>query len=162
MTLLSRNFFISYLLTYLLTYLPARVIEELSLLKIKMTNTIMECTLYWTYSSLLYLFWKTDGNELLKEAIGASTVADGIGFMRKGHDGEKRKEMKWKNKFNGENSSSLIIGTSVRRSSRSAFGRSTGNDVVATINVIIFFSSSFLFSVVYFSHRRSARIKKLI
>ena len=129
MTLLSRNFFISYLLTYLLTYLPARVIEELSLLKIKMTNTIMECTLYWTYSSLLYLFWKTDGNELLKEAIGASTVADGIGFMRKGHDGEKRKEMKWKNKFNGENSSSLIIGTSVRRSSRSAFGWLTGNNL---------------------------------
>ena len=36
-------------------------------------------------------------------------------------------------------SEGLEIGTSVWRSSRSAFGRSTGNDVVATINVIIFF-----------------------
>ena len=35
--------------------------------------------------------------------------------------------------------------------------------LVATINVIIFFIFYFLFfSVVYFSHRRSARIKKLI
>ena len=40
---------------------------------------------------------------------------------------------------------------------RSAFGRWTaGNDVVVTKNDILFFS--FLFSVVYFSHRRSAWI----
>ena len=59
---------------------------------------------------------------------------------------------------------------------RSAFGRSTaGNDVVATIFIRIFFSffppiffpffpffSRFFFSVATFSHRRSARIKKLI
>ena len=49
-------------------------------------------------------------------------------------------------------------------------GRSGGRlatTLVATINVIIFFFSFlfslfFFFSVVYFSHRRSARIKKLI
>ena len=52
---------------------------------------------------------------------------------------------------------------------RSAFGRSTaGNDVVATIFIRIFFSFFFspfffpFFSVATFSHRRSARIKKLI
>ena len=44
----------------------------------------------------------------------------------------------------------VIIGTSVRRSSRSAFWRSTGNDVVATIDVIIFFFSSFLFFSFFF------------
>ena len=43
---------------------------------------------------------------------------------------------------------------------RSVFGRSTtGNDIVATI--FIFFFPIF-FSVATFSHRRSARIKKLI
>ena len=46
---------------------------------------------------------------------------------------------------------------------RSAFGRSTaGNDVVATISIRCFFFSRFFFSVATFSHRRSARIKKLI
>ena len=50
---------------------------------------------------------------------------------------------------------------------RSAFGRSTaGNDVVATIfiRIFLFFFPffPFFFSVVTFSHRRSARIKKLI
>ena len=50
-----------------------------------------------------------------------------------------------------------VFGTSVRRSSRSAVGRSTGNDVSGHYKRL-----SFLFSVVYFSHRRSARIKKLI
>ena len=41
--------------------------------------------------------------------------------------------------------------------------RSTGNDVVATISAIIFFFFfSFFFSVATFSHRRNARIKKLI
>ena len=46
---------------------------------------------------------------------------------------------------------------------RSAFGRSTaGNDVVATILISLFFSSTFSpFSAVTFSHRGSARIKKL-
>ena len=45
---------------------------------------------------------------------------------------------------------------------RSAFGRSTtGNDVVATIFIRFFFPPPF-FSVATFSHRRSARIKKLI
>ena len=47
-----------------------------------------------------------------------------------------------------------------------AVRRSTGNDVVATISAIIFFLSFFLFfisfSVATFSHRLSARIKKLI
>ena len=55
----------------------------------------------------------------------------------------------------------LRIGMSVRRSSRSAFGRSTGNDVSGHYKRHYFlFSFSFFFSVVYFSHRRSARIKK--
>ena len=43
------------------------------------------------------------------------------------------------------------VGTSVRRSSWTAFGRSTGNDVVATINVIIFFSFLFFFFFFLFS-----------
>ena len=63
-----------------------------------------------------------------------------------------------------------IIGTGMRGSSRSAFGRSTGNDVSDHYKrhyflfflFSFFFFFSFLFSVVYFSHRRSARIKKLI
>ena len=43
------------------------------------------------------------------------------------------------------------------------FGRqSAGNDVVATKNAFLFFSFVFFFSVVYFSHRRSAWIEKLI
>ena len=47
------------------------------------------------------------------------------------------------------------------------FGRSTaGNGVVATIFICLFFFpvffSRFFFSVATFSHRRSARIKKLI
>ena len=49
---------------------------------------------------------------------------------------------------------------------RSGFGRSTaGNDVVATIFICLFFFSpvfSPVSSVATFSHRRSARIKKLI
>ena len=51
---------------------------------------------------------------------------------------------------------------------RSAFGRSTaGNDVVATISISLssFFPPPFfppVSSVATFSHRRSARIKKLI
>ena len=50
---------------------------------------------------------------------------------------------------------------------RSAFGRSTaGNDVLAVDRQYagnsLTESKFFLFSVVYFSHRRSARIKKLI
>ena len=49
------------------------------------------------------------------------------------------------------------IGTSVRRSSRSAFGRSTGNDVSGHYK-----RHYFLFSVVYFSLGRSARKKQLI
>ena len=43
-----------------------------------------------------------------------------------------------------------------------AIRRSTGNDVVATISAIIFFTTTTTFSVATFSHRRSARIKKLI
>ena len=57
------------------------------------------------------------------------------------------------------------IGTSVRSSSWSAFRRSTGNDVSGhkKQHYFLFFSFSFFsFPVVYFSHRRSARIKKLI
>ena len=55
----------------------------------------------------------------------------------------------------------LIIGTSVWRSSRSAFGRPTGNDVSGHKFSFLLFPFLF-FPVVYFSHRRSARIKKLI
>ena len=55
-----------------------------------------------------------------------------------------------------------VCGTSVRRGV--PVGRRLGGrlamTLVATINVIIFFL--FFFPVVYFSHRRSARIKKLI
>ena len=45
-----------------------------------------------------------------------------------------------------------------------AVRRSTGNDVVATISAVIFlnFFPPFFFSIATFSHRRSARIKKLI
>ena len=50
------------------------------------------------------------------------------------------------------------IGMSVRRSSRSAFGRSTGNDVSGHKIRHYFFS---IFSIATFSLRRSARIKKL-
>ena len=56
------------------------------------------------------------------------------------------------------------FGTSVRRSSRSAFGRSTGNDVSGHYKrhyfLFFFLFFFFFFSVVYSSHRRSARIKK--
>ena len=46
---------------------------------------------------------------------------------------------------------------------QSAFGWSTaGNDVVATIFIRLFFFFPFFSSVATFSHRRSARIKKLI
>ena len=55
------------------------------------------------------------------------------------------------------------IGTSVQCSSRSAFGRPTGNDVSGHYERHFFlFHFPFLFhffSVVTFSHRRSARIK---
>ena len=55
------------------------------------------------------------------------------------------------------------FGTSVRCSSRSAFGRLTGNNVSGHYKRHYFpFLFSFFFSVVYFYHRRSARIKKLI
>ena len=54
----------------------------------------------------------------------------------------------------------IIIGTSVQLSSWSAFGRSTGYDVSGHYKRHYFLF--FLLSVVYFSHRRSARIKKLI
>ena len=59
------------------------------------------------------------------------------------------------------------IGTSVRRSSRSAFGRLTGNDVSGHykrhyfLSFFFFLFFSFFFSVVYFSHRRRALIKNL-
>ena len=57
----------------------------------------------------------------------------------------------------------LNFGTSVRHSSRSAFGRSTGNDVSGNYFHHSFFSPPFFFSsVTTFSHKRSARIKKLI
>ena len=57
----------------------------------------------------------------------------------------------------------IIIGTSVQLSSWSAFGRSTGYDVSGHYKRHYFLLFLFfLLSVVYFSHRRSARIKKLI
>ena len=57
-----------------------------------------------------------------------------------------------------------IFGTSVRHSSWSAFGRPPGNDVSGHYkhHYLFFFHFPFFFSVATFSHRRSARIKKLI
>ena len=60
------------------------------------------------------------------------------------------------------NALGTYIGMSVWRSSRSAFGRSTCNDVSGHYKRHYFLLFFLLFSVVYFSHRRSARIKKLI
>ena len=56
------------------------------------------------------------------------------------------------------------IGMSGRRSSWLAFGRSSTTLVATRNNIIfsLFFIDLFSFSVVYFPHRRSARIKKLI
>ena len=53
----------------------------------------------------------------------------------------------------------FTIGTSVRRSSRSAFGRPTGNDVSGHYkrHYFLYFFFLFFFPVVHFSHRRSAR-----
>ena len=56
--------------------------------------------------------------------------------------------------------SSFIIGTSVQRSSRSAFERSTGNDLVATINVTMFFC--FFLSFVFFSPSSTFRIEGVL
>ena len=93
-------------------------------------------------------------------------VISGVLFV---HMLVQRASHKW---VPGANQSFLEIGTSVRRSSRSAFGRLTGNDVSGhykhhyfLFSFLFSFFFSFLFSffpVVYFSHRRSAPIKKLI
>ena len=55
-----------------------------------------------------------------------------------------------------------FIGMSVRRSSRSGFGRSTGNDVSGRCKRHYFPFPLPFFSVATFSHRRDAKIKKLI
>ena len=57
-----------------------------------------------------------------------------------------------------------IFGTSMRCSSRSAFGQSTGNDVSGLYFHFFssFFPSFFSSTVATFSHRRNARIKKPI
>ena len=53
------------------------------------------------------------------------------------------------------------FGTSGQRSSQSAFGRSTSNDVSGHYKRHYFFLFYFLFSGIYFSHRRSAQIKRI-
>ena len=58
----------------------------------------------------------------------------------------------------------LLIGTSGRHSSQSAFGRLTVNNNSGHCkhHYILFFFSSFIRSVIFFPHRRSAWITKII
>ena len=79
-------------------------------------------------------------------------------FLVTYHQGGKDKKHQWKLIEVEAGKLAGMVGIQVGRRS----GGRLATTLVATINILIYFSPPIFSSVVYFSHRRNARIKKHI